>query len=348
MRTTTAASLAILKVNWERRNLDYLDNFTPFLVSALALGNDDAVSIPDLQDRIKSAHGLTLPLHVLKTLLNRAAKDGFVRRESGVFFRDSSRCTDENFADLRAEVEQGVERLVSALATFASEKCGQQWSASEAEAAIIAFVADEGLETLYASVEGRVIDVPPPSADSSYIVGSFCASVQTTKPELFDDLLTVAKGTLLANALYLPDSSRAAQRFVGTKVYLDTSILVYACGFAGKDREAPARELLTLLRSFGAVLGCFRETVEEVRGILDSCAAMIRTKNLRNSFGPSIEYFVAAGLLSTDIDFMAARCETYIEKLNVQIEDRLCYIFVFRCGPRREISIFTCRVASSW
>jgi hypothetical protein len=322
MTSSAVTSLAILKVNWERLGRDYLDNLIPFVVSVVCGGSSGAISLPAVQSDVQKAFRLHIPLNPLKTILGRMASKGHLRRESGTLFTQMHDCDDAKFDELRNVASSQISLLVGRLAAFAKERFGVGWSGDEAEEGLLSFIADEGLEALYAKAEGKVVPVRESAIAHRFIVGAFVTHIQGSEPGVFEEVIAVVKGYVLSNALYLPDPGSVQQRFNKTTVYCDTGFLIFACGFAGKDRQAPCTELLTLLRTHGARLGCYRETVEEVRGILDACAAMIRKKDLRTSYGPSMEYFIHAGTPSTDIDLLAARCEKHIEGLGIHIEDR--------------------------
>src|SRR4051812_36430276 len=81
------ATLAIIKVNWDEHQ-DYIANFIPLVASAIRSADSDEVSIPEVQSQIQSDFGLTLPQGALRTILNRAARDGLVRREHGIYRRN--------------------------------------------------------------------------------------------------------------------------------------------------------------------------------------------------------------------------------------------------------------------
>ena len=322
MSNAAVSSLAILKVNWDRLGRDYLDNFSPFVVEALRVAPQEVISLPELQIAIHDLFGLHLPLNPLKQLLSRAARTGHVRRDSGVYYREPAKCSESTFVAVRQSIEDGTQRLLDELIGHAAKNHGAVWSQGEAEAALLAFVGEDGLEALYAKAERRVVSVPSQSAGTAYVVATLANELQSKNSPLFDDLLTLAKGHLLANALFLPDSGRVNQRFANTRVYLDTSFLVFAAGYAGPDRQAPCDELLALLKDYGATLCCFIETIEEVRGILDACATIIRRGNLQTAYGPSIEFFVSKGYPSSDIDLLAARCQARIAAMGIRIEER--------------------------
>ncbi len=292
MSTDTLVSLAILKVNWDRLGRDYVENFVPFVAEALRHSPDEVVSLPILQKDLRQRFGLELPLNPLRQVLQRAARHNFVRRQSGVFYRNPAQLATLNFAEVRSAVVSIHDRLLPKLRDFVRTERRTEWSEEEAAAAISAFLADQGLRFLYAQAERTAMPVKGISREATYSVASFLARARESEPELLEDFTTLAKGRLLASAIYLPDPGRVAKRFENTSVYLDTSIVVFAAGYAGPERQAPCEELLRLLRDHGAALRCFEITLEEVKGILDACAARLRRGQLRDAYVPTIEWFI--------------------------------------------------------
>jgi hypothetical protein len=108
----------------------------------------------------------------------------------------------------------------------------------------------------------------PIPKDSAYTVASFVVRCRESDPQIIQDLSMLVKGHLLAEAIFHRDPGRTTQRFMNTNAYLDTSVIMFAAGFAGPERQAPCEELLRLLREYGANLRCFRLTLDEIQGIL--------------------------------------------------------------------------------
>jgi hypothetical protein len=276
MSTDTLVSLAILKVNWDRLGRDYVENFVPFIAEALRHSHDDVVSLPTLQKDLRERFGLDLPLNPLRQVLQRAAKHNYVRRQSGVFWRNPIQLATLNFADVRNAVISIHDRLLPRLRDFVRTERRTEWSEEEAAAAVNAFLADQGLKFLYAQAERTAISMKGISREAIYSVASFLARARESEPDVLEDFTTLAKGRLLASAIYLPDPGRIAKKFENTSVFIDTSIVVFAAGYAGPERQAPCEELLRLLRDHGAKLCCFEVTLGEVRGILDAGARAAR------------------------------------------------------------------------
>jgi hypothetical protein len=325
MKRSALASLAILKVNFETLGRDYIDSFVPFIAESLRTAPDDAVSLPALQVALKDAFGLLLPLNPLRQALQRAAKAGFVRREAGVFYRDQAACSKTAFSTTQASVTNTQARVIAALKRFAVEKSATDWSDTAAEDALLSFVGDTGLDVLYATAEQTVLPQASAKGTDAFVVASFVRHCQQADPALLRDFETIVKGALLANALYVPDHGKFSQRFRNTKIYLDTTFLIFGLGYAGSDRQGPCLELIELLKQYEAQLRCFQHTLDEIRGVLDACAARIRRGQLRDAFGPTIEYFITQGLNSTDVDLLAARVPQRLALHGITVEDKPPY-----------------------
>lgn len=317
--------LAVLKVNWDRLGKDYVENFVPIVVECLRGAADDEVSLPALQGLIREQFGLSLPLNALRVVIKRAAKRGYLRRDAGVFYRIREKCDDPGFRDAQRKVESIHVTVVTRLREFANRDHGRSWDEETTEAALHDFIRDSSLSLLFDLAESREAAPSAVSSQAEYIVARFVAAAREREPALLADIVVLLQGSLLANAMYLPDPGGVGQRFGRTKVYLDTSFVVFASGFAGPTRATPCLELIDLLHEYGADLRCFQITVDEVRGILDACASRLQSNKLRDARGPTIEYFIEAGRSASDVELMSARLPRRLNDLGIQIDDKPRY-----------------------
>src|SRR6478609_6174197 len=95
------SSLAIVKVNFDRRR-SFLDNFAPFLRHCMAASESDAVSAPELQERIEDEFGLDLPQAVIKTMLRKEEREGRVKRDNRTYAMEREALEDANLESDRA------------------------------------------------------------------------------------------------------------------------------------------------------------------------------------------------------------------------------------------------------
>jgi len=292
MSESALTSLAILKVNWDESGRDYVDSFIPFIVECIRRMPDDAISLPALQNQLKCDFSLSLPVNPLRMVLVRTCKRGYLRKENGVFFRIPHKCVDTSFDEKCRKIEVIHDSILHDISVYAKDQHDQKWSEKDASSALHEFLRENSLSLLFTLTEHNDYVGPRDRSTTDFIVGSFIEYAQRTDQPIIEDISALLKGNLLANALYLPDPGKAQQRFRNTRVYLDTTIIVYAAGYAGPARGAPCQEVVSLLKQYGAELFCFQQTRDEVYGILDACAARLREGHLRDSYGPSMEYFI--------------------------------------------------------
>ena len=305
MTTSALTSLAILKVNWDHLGADYIENFVPFVVELARVSEDEVISLPSMQQSIRNEFGLLLPQHALRQIIIRATKRGYFFRKSKVIYKDQDACDKIDFRDTKDVVAATHDRLLSALCEYARKDHRKELSLQEAEAALLNFISDKSLSLLYDTIERSNRSMV--SEGRLFLVGSFVDHVRAADRGLLDDLALLARGNLLANAMYLPNPGQIKKNFRRFTVYCDTSILMFSAGVAGPDRAAPCLELVNLLIESRAELKCFSNTINEVQGILDACAHRLQSGQLKDAYGPTIEYFVESGKSASDLELMSAR-----------------------------------------
>ncbi|MGA2526994.1 MAG: hypothetical protein ABSF79_10305 [Smithellaceae bacterium] len=326
MHESSLVSLAILKVNWDVYGKDYVECFVPFVVECVRKSADDAVSLPSLQQQLKADFGLDIPLNPLKLILTRAAKRSYLRKEHGIFLRNVPECSETGFRSRQLKVEAIHDGILRKLVEYAKNRHSVEWTEEDASAALHGFLRDNSLSLLFSYEENSILLNPHDSLSGpGFIVCSFITEAQSKDKQVLEDIVAIVQGNLLANALYLPDPGRIDQRFKKTRVYIDTSIIAFAAGYAGPLCAAPSLELISLLSQHGAELYCFRHTQDELRRILDTCAERLLRGRLRDSFGPSMEYFIETGRTASDVEFLAARMNAKLHSLGITIVEKPPY-----------------------
>jgi len=310
MTSRAVISLAILKVNWDELKTDYLENFVPIVAECIRLSQEDVVSLPNLQADLQNRFGLRIPQNAINAILRRVHKRGYIRSDNKIYKRNTSKLEGLNFHGVQQQVLRMHESVIDHLIRFCAERFSTAWSLIEAENAFQAYAEENQLLIISSQDFTPLISSSSHVAQSSkYIVGAFVQHLLDTHSSDFEYVETIVKGNLLANAIFLPDPNKANRKFRKTQIYFDTSFLVFALGYAGRARRDPCTELLNMLYENGAELRCFKHTLEEVRGVLDACAYRIGQGQLREAYGPSIEYFISIGSTASDIELYIAHLE---------------------------------------
>lgn len=323
MKQSTLTSLAILKVNFDDAGHDYADNFLPFVVEAIRTTEHDEISISALQRDIRESFGLVVPQGALNTLLRRAERKNLVKRAHGVFCRVPGAGNSE-FAKERADALRQQSALIAKLVSFVQEKLGLVWDPEEAEEAMLRHLQQSCVPILAATTEGCPIPPLPPSAPATeFAVNAFTVHLFETDPPGFAVLEAVAKGNMLATALFLPEIANANKKFKSLTVYLDTTLLLRALGLEGEGLREPAVELLTLLYEMNVDLACFDATRDELRGILDAARHALQDRSrIKRGLFSVYENFISSGLRASDVELIIARLERSLKALHVNVKER--------------------------
>lgn len=326
MTNPAILGLAFIKVNWDQLGQDYIENFVPLVAECLRRSSATVVSLPDLQGAIQETFGLKLPLNSINVILKRAAKRKYVELKKGVFYVNKETCETLNVRTAQERVNAIHSSVTNKLKTYISIKFKQEWTIEQAEKTIHDFLRDNSVSLIFSFAENSsFLDRSTHSSKTAYFVGSFLEDLKSTDPSSLKDFEVLVQGNLLVNALYLPEPGRVSKRFQRTKVYLDTSIIIFACGYAGEARAAPCLELIALLTDYGARLSCFSGTVDEVRRILDACASRIQRRDLKDSYGPSMEYFIESGKTASDIELMSVRLTQKLKEMEISVDEKPDY-----------------------
>lgn len=329
MSNSAITSYAILKVNWEQpEQRDYIDNFVLIVAEAIRQLPHDTVVINDVQDQIKNHFHLDLPQNTIKSLLDRVKKRGYIQVKRGTFTRNHSALATLNFREIQQKVIEAHEALIKDLIAFASAPYNIIWSNDEAEEALQAYLQENQVELLtdlLARTSIKTCQITHISHKNKYVIGKYIQHLQVTQSAKLEYLETVIKGNLLANSVCMTDPGTHQRRFKHTTVFLDSPLIIYALGYAGDPRKWPALELIDLLKKYGANLAIFRHSLDEIIGILTACAARIGRMQFRDSYGPSIEYFIEKGYSETDIMMFVHNLETNLSAIGIAISDRPPY-----------------------
>jgi hypothetical protein len=79
-------SIAMLKVNYDERQQDYVDYLAPFVFRALRAMKGDGITGGVVSQKVRETSSLVIPVNTIELFLNRLVKRGILRREYGNFW----------------------------------------------------------------------------------------------------------------------------------------------------------------------------------------------------------------------------------------------------------------------
>lgn len=328
MKSNTIISLAILKVNWDERKKDYLDNFVPFVAECILKSNNQEISQNQVRDDLIKVFGLKIPLNVIKSILKKLRRQDLIYIENEVYYPDREKISSLKFDEKREMVLEQHKKIVEELIQYTQQKFSISWDAIHAEELFLNYLQEDEINILSSYVKNNIYSIQFISDRDKFIIASFISEIQIKREESFHYLETIVKGSFLVNSVYLPDPNKAQKKFNQTHFYFDTSFMIFSLGYAGEPRKEPCMELLNLLAQFGAKLYCFKHTVNEAMGILQLCASRYLESDYRNLYGRAIdtcEYFIQKQFTDSDLLSTIGLLEENIKSLGIEIVEKPVY-----------------------
>ncbi len=325
MPNSLIVSLAYLKVNCDSNRNGYLDNFIPLVAECLRESTDDVISINNLQKTLQDRFGICIPLHVISSLLNRAKKRDYVILKNHVYYKNEDILNNLSFQSSQTKIQRIYSALIEDFQKFNREKYKREISEHTAEQIILSFISYNQVKIFQSNQDFKALpDYPLLNTAEKVVIADYITTAQLSNPQIYEYIETIVKGYMIVNALYLPDMITSNKKFQKTKIFFDTSFIIYALGYSGDEMVTPCTELLELLYANGAQLCCFQHTLDEIKGILNACSN--RLGHIDDTmFGRSLQFFASHGYTASDIQLLISKLERKIEALRIRIIEKPDY-----------------------
>jgi len=317
MASKTMTSLAIIKVNSDK-GMDYIGSFVPFLTHIIRHRQMKEVNVQELIREFEDLYGLIVPSFAMKTIINRATKKGYLKKQDRGYFPVSEKIAADDFTDISVMQVTKYQKITRSFIDFAKTGFNRDLSFQEAEAALLDFIKEHDVEILLASQSGSLIPEVKSKVINKFILGKFIADALKTDPTLFEYLVDISLGQALANAIIYEESAHYICNLSGMNCFLDTGIIFNLLGTSGPARKREYQEFLGTLITSKVKLFIFDHTYDEVMTILHNCLSWIDNPTFdAMKAGKAMLYFVTNGFTKSDIDLFIAEVQPALEKCKI-------------------------------
>lgn len=280
MKTSrTLISSAMLTAMCDTNSVDNLKLLEKFVVMCIAETTDvgsliDKDKVLKYMDESYSFHDMPMP--VLEKILQRMSRGS----ERSIATSTSNnykliRNLDAELATFKlqehtAQVE--THDIIVALTDWL-RKVSPEMKADEDTVSIWLgdFFDARGVDVLFDIDELRADTIKNTDA-LNYQIGRFILETKETDDILFAKIEDIARGAMIASAIYIDTSNTPAfvkeRRLTNLSVYLDTAFVLSALNYKRADQKKAADTLLDMLRENGASLFIFPQHKDEIVDIL--------------------------------------------------------------------------------
>ncbi|WP_066415328.1 hypothetical protein [Sutcliffiella cohnii] len=279
-KVSNVIGYALLAVNIDSNKGSYLDYFSPMVIECIRLSEDEYVNQGAIYKMLKENFSITLPQHVIQSILRRLNKKGFLQHDPNLrlYKRNLSKVDNTNFKEKQGQILEKHNALVSGLQEYLNTHFSQLFSREEVELMFENYLN----HTVHSLVED--IQLSEDTEKEQFMVASYIKHLEGNHSHLFQYYESIFIGNMVSTAVYFTEPDKYQQKFKHTKVYFDTTFIIYALGYADKVRQEPCLELINILRKQHASLRCFQHTIDEMKDILYGCIDKVEN-NLPDRFG---------------------------------------------------------------
>lgn len=309
----TIESLALLKVNLDHLQRDYLESFIPFLATLMRKRGYRKIEPPRLCEDFRREFGFVIPYHPMIILLERARRRNLIRRDHGNLIPVADKIIAYDFGNrLEDQLRRRKKALLEFIA-FCQRRYAENLTEEETESALISFLRSHDLDILFASQGDSVLPEVTPPRTHRYMFASFARHVRDSDPELFQFFVDSAMGHVVASLLlYGSELAQFQGRLRNLNLYLDTRLILRLHGVEGDVRKTVCADLLENLRGQGAELFLFRHTRDEIMEILNNCHIWIQNPHYDPSRASlACRHFMESGAKKSDVQ----RCIDSLDQL---------------------------------
>lgn len=322
----TIASLALLKVNWDTntQRKDFIEIFVPFIATLINRKNYEVVDVNTICKDFENEYGLIIPYHPMMAILTRTMKNGYIQRGyNGNYVPVREKLVTDDFTDISIEQERKYKKILDKFLKFCQENHGETLSEVEAECVFVSFLKDHDLDILFITQELNTL-LPGTTASpvQKYLINSFVKNANESDPEIFNFIIDISVGHIIANTLVFSDIDKFQGNLSGCNFYLDIGFLFNILGINGVEKKEAYIDFVQLLLDNKAGVFVFNHTYDEFRGILEGCLQWIEN----TYFDPlkasrAAIYFVDNQFTASDVEQFILSISEKLSELKIQNKD---------------------------
>jgi len=324
---TTLTSLAMLKVNMDRSNADYVDYLRPFVLDVLRVHRPDPIQDSVVAHHIKDDFGLFIPNRGVHLVLNRLRRKGLLHNVDGVL-RITDPLPDDHLHQRRADANRRIDTVIHHLQQFAQDTFAVSWSSEDVAQLLHIYLSDFAIECLRTYVHNTALpDVAPKGRKELRIIHSYVRQAHRTSAEQFNDFILLVKGHMLANALLCPDLQSLEKQFDRVTFFLDTPLILRALGLGSVAAADAANELLALVVRLRGRLAVFSHTVNELNRVLRSAEEKFYQPN---NLSTIVRELRQRGKTPSDITLLRGQLNERLRALQISVRETPLHLADFQ------------------
>lgn len=331
---------AILKASFNDQGQNYLDNFEKFILAAVRRSDGKPISAESVSNVVRDVFGIVIPGQVVRRIGKRVVKKGLLVRDNNGYFLRLTDKGAKSIPDLEGDIAKyrrmetalvvGLQKSVRELCKDDPEMDHVDWKEElkrYIEQNSIGIIRNwRSSKDNYCTEKGEFVL----SAEERirYLLSNFVAKIYQDDLELFESLVTLTQGIMLATLLD-SGSAEQMQKLDQLSVALDTPIIFDSLGLHGEEQRVAAVDVLDMLCRFDVRTFVFRETLNEVDRVLSNVEYSL--SKMRSNERPSrvLAQAIEKSWKPSDVIVFRDSIEDKLKDLHIQVHDKPEYVSGF-------------------
>lgn len=306
-------SIAMLKVRYDLKQQDFLDYLRPY-VSHVLPPKGERVQSADVAFAIKREFGLSIPIQVLERLLSRLHKQKALTKVDGALYVDKI-TTDPDLEQRRAKAAADIASVINGFKTHCKERFDRTPSDDDAVLTLSAFIGKFSVECLRSFMMSSTLPSVPSTGTTDVLAASFINQAAQAGGQAWEEIKTLFKSVLLANAFTSPDVDLATSKFRGLSFYFDTQLILALLGLHGEYDQKKTTELIKQIKGLEGSCFVFEHTIDETRAVLKYAETNLDSSEHTNR---AIRQLRQDGKKRSDVVMLATKVEEDLKLFGVR------------------------------
>lgn len=320
-------NMAVVRVNWDKKGSDILDNYIPLVHETLGMMTVDVFSVDEFKEKFVEIAEFKIPTGAVLSLLKRATNKYQLleKQPHGIYKIQRDRVKSSNFSTLRDAEQRRYNGLVQKFVHY----CKSQHSVDvEEEIASTYFfeVLYDIAPLLFVNLSEAEKIKAAHSDKNKFLISKFVAHSNKYDQESFESILSFVRGAMLTETFYYSQNATdiTNKPLKNVVVYLDTQFLLRVIGFSQRELCIPCEELMEMLKEMDVYTRCFRNTLDELHGIFFAALNQIDQYGRLNPNRPSdvFDYINQNSITPSDLLILMNSLEEKLNEKGIFVEEK--------------------------
>ncbi len=331
---------AILKASFDDQRQDYLDNFEKFVLAAVRHNDGRPVSAEAVSDIVRDVFGIVIPGQVVRRIGKRAVKKDLLVKDGDGSFLNLTHKGANSIPDLEGDIAK-YGRMETALVAKLKKsvrslcKAGSEMDRVDWKKELKRYIEQNSIGIIreWRNSTGDYCDESVEFALSreeriKYLLSNFVAQIYRDDVELFQSLVNLTQGIMLATLL---DSGSEEQmpKLDQLSVALDTPIILDSLGLHGEESRVAAADVLEMLSRFDVCVFVFRETLNEVNRVLFNVEHSLSVLGSIDRPSKVLSQAIEKSWKPSDVVVFRDSVEDKLNDLDIQVRDEPGFVHEF-------------------